>query len=95
MEVIKLERLLNCSEKIIMLFKQFCQAPNLKKLRVDMNGLNPLPILPAFFESQNTILKLNLTNLSASDGLRFFDNLKDNTSIRELKVQFQRLSFNA
>ena len=69
LEVIKLEKLLNGSNKIPMLFKQFCEAPNLKKLRIDMNGLDPQSILPEFLKKQTTIQKLNLTNLSAVSGL--------------------------
>ena len=49
LEVIKLEQFKSTKDKIPLLFKQLCEAPKLKKLRVDMNGLDPLPILSDFF----------------------------------------------
>ena len=46
---VRLEKLEHDAGKIAALFEQFCEAPQLRKVKADMNGMNPLPVLSPFF----------------------------------------------
>ena len=69
LQVLKIESFLHGADKLPLLFKQFCHCRNLQKLKIDMNGADPLLILPDFFSNQKTIKELNLIGLNTDNGL--------------------------
>ena len=91
LQTLKLASCQNSVMKLQQMFKQFCEASKLKILEVDMTGANPLPVLSTFFSTNNTVRELSLANLCTETGLRFLENLKENTSIQDLNLHFARL----
>jgi Ran GTPase-activating protein (RanGAP) involved in mRNA processing and transport len=74
----------------VRLFRQFAQAPKLRKIKIDLDKMNPIPALKPFFSSENSVRSLNILNFSLLSGIEFLSALAESKNLEKLTIQFSR-----
>lgn len=86
------EKMEFAGDKLVRLFRQFIDAPNLKSVKVDMDKANPKPILEPFLAANTPLEKLQLHNVTFDFGLGFLRDLEINRSLKKLVLRFMRIN---
>ena len=68
-------------DKLVRLFKQFINAPNLRVVNIDMDKVNPKPCLEPFLAANTPLKKLSIHNVTFEYGLGFLRDLEINKSL--------------
>jgi hypothetical protein len=66
------------ADKLVRIFRQFINAPNLRSVKVDLDKANPKPILEPFLAANTPLEKLQLHNVTLEFGLGFLKDLETN-----------------
>lgn len=77
-------------DKLVRLFRQFAQAPRLRKIKIDLDKMNPIPALKPFLSCENSVRSLNILNFSLLSGIDFLSALADSKNLDKLTIQFSR-----